>query len=193
LAQTLDGPVFSQCIRTSERIDPRDIEAIKKVPADAILMGNIKEISSLTPLTVTQVEIKLIDIKTGMEILKFIHRSSTDYDKVAMPIVRCLSVLMDKAKGVKFVESEKPVLPAPPAPTATKLEPTSSEKSDRIYLITIKNSNIRAAPNTKSQILSPIKKGTKLEKIGESRDWFKVRLPSGDTGHIYKPLVVIIP
>ena len=69
----------------------------------------------------------------------------------------------------------------------------STEKLSGIYLITIKNSNIRATSTTKSQILTTIKKGTKVEKIGESRDWFKVRLPSGETGHIFKPLVVIIP
>ena len=68
----------------------------------------------------------------------------------------------------------------------------STEKLSGIYLITIKNSNIRATPTTKSQIITTIKKGTKLEKIGESRDWFKVKLPSGETGHIYKPLVVVI-
>lgn len=67
------------------------------------------------------------------------------------------------------------------------------EKADRIYLITIKNSNIRAAPNTKSQIINTIEKGTKIEKIDESRDWFEVKLPSGEIGHIFKPLVVVIP
>ena len=46
LAQAFDGSVFLQCIRTSERIDPKDIEAIKKLPADGILMGNIKELHS---------------------------------------------------------------------------------------------------------------------------------------------------
>lgn len=70
-------------------------------------MGNIKEISSLDKLTVTQVEIKIVDIKTGMEILKAINRNSTDADKVAMPIVRNLSVLIKKAKSAKVVEPEK--------------------------------------------------------------------------------------
>ena len=61
------------------------------------------------------------------------------------------------------------------------------------YLITLKNSNIRTAPNTKSQIIATIKKGTKLEKISESADWFEVRLPSGETGYVYKPLVIAFP
>ncbi len=169
IAQALDGSVFIQCIRTSERIGPKDIDAIKKMPADAILMGNIKEISSLGKLTVTQVEIKIVDIKTGMEILKAINRNSTDDDKVAMPIVRNLSVLIKKAKNAKFPEPEKveeksstqsalpPPAPSPiPAPAAQATEtraavlppaaeskvetkPVRTEKPSVTYLITIKS------------------------------------------------------
>lgn len=76
---------------------------------------------------------------------------------------------------------------SPPIPKKRKAEPGV------VYLITIKNSNIRAAPTTKSQIIKTVKQGTKIEKIGELRDWFKIKLPSGETGHIFKPLVVVIP
>lgn len=107
LAQAYDGSVFLQCVRTSERIDPKDIEAIKKLPADAILMGNIKELHSAKDLTVTQVEIKIVETKNGMEILKAINRNSTDHDKVAMPIVSNLSVLINKAKSAKVAEPER--------------------------------------------------------------------------------------
>jgi len=69
----------------------------------------------------------------------------------------------------------------------------STKKPPVIHLVTLKNSNIRTEPTTKSKIIITVKKGTKLEKISESRDWFKVKLPSGKTGHIYKPLVVVIP
>lgn len=128
LAQAFDGSVFLQCVRTSERIDPKEIEAIKKMPADAILMGNIKEIHSLGKLTVTQVEIKIVDTKNGMEILKAINRSSTDHDKVAMPIVRNLSVLIKKAKSAKVAEPERsqkpdPAIGAVPQPPKTEAEP----------------------------------------------------------------------
>jgi len=59
-----------------------------------------------------------------------------------------------------------------------------------IYLVTTVKSNVRARPSTKSYIISTINKGTKLEKIGESREWFKVKMPSGEIGHIFKPLVI---
>ena len=95
--------------------------------------------------------------------------------------------------GASSKETQPTSIPPSPPPTTPKLEPTSSETSDRIYLITIKNSNVRAAPNTKSQIIAVMKKGTKLEKISESREWFEVRLPSGETGYVYKPLVIAFP
>jgi len=104
IAETFDGSVFTNTIRSSERINPKDIGA-KKLPVDAVLMGNIKEIVSLggesdAGLTAIQVEYKLVDVKTGEEVLKAIHRSTTDLDKVAMGQVRALTALLNKAKNV---------------------------------------------------------------------------------------------
>ena len=85
---------------------------------------------------------------------------------------------------------------SPPSSEATKTQPTISKKPEEpgaVYLITIKNSNIRTKPTTKSQIIATIRKGTKIEKISELTDWFEVKLPSGETGHIYKPLVIEVP
>ena len=98
-----------------------------------------------------------------------------------------------KGKGIETPKESQISVPPqptpPPAPEERKPEPAPAV----VYLITIKNSNIRTEPTAKSQIITTIKKGTKLEKIGESPDWFKVRLPSGETGHIYRPLVIVIP
>lgn len=219
IAQAFDGSVFIQCIRSSERIDPRDIEAIKKLPADAILMGNIKEIHSLGVLTVTQVEIKIVDIKTGMEILKALNRSSTDRDKVAMPIVRNLSVLIKKAKSAKFVEPEKteeksstqsalpPPAPNPiPATAAQSKEtqpavipaaepkvgtkPVITEKPSVTYLITTKSScTVRSEPNGKSKVITTLKRGQKLKQLNQLENWYNIILPSGEKGWIHKDLV----
>lgn len=97
-------------------------------------------------------------------------------------------------------EGQPTAIPSSPPPPTPKPEPkpqsTISKKPEKppaIYLITIKNSNVRTEPTTKSQIITTIKKGTKVEKISESADWFEVRLPSGETGHIYKPLVIVVP
>jgi hypothetical protein len=104
IASTFDGSTFPKVSRVSERIDPSDIVAIKKLPADAILMGNIKELVSMggdhgAGLTAIQIEYKLIDIRTGEEVITAIHRSTTDLDKVAMGQVRVLASLLSKAKS----------------------------------------------------------------------------------------------
>jgi uncharacterized protein YgiM (DUF1202 family) len=51
------------------------------------------------------------------------------------------------------------------------------------------DSNIRAAPTIESEIIAVVKKGTKLEKLGESGNWFNVRLASGKVGYIHKSLI----
>ena len=117
IANTFDGSAFRQVTRISDRIDPKDTAAIKKLPADAVLMGNIKELVSLggennAGLTAIQVEYKLIDIRSGEEVVTAIHRSTTDLDKVPMAQVSVLTSLFNKAKA-----SEK---------SASSMDPSSS-------------------------------------------------------------------
>ena len=105
MAETFDGSIFETTLRIHDKIKPKDLEAIRKLPADGVLMGNIKEILSLggenkAGLTAIQVEYKLVDVKTGEEVIKAIHRSTTDLDKVAMAQVRTLSALINKAKSI---------------------------------------------------------------------------------------------
>lgn len=102
ITQAFDGSIFPQCVRTSERIDLKNRESFLNLPADAVLFGNISEMKSSggkAKLTATQVEIKIVDKSSGDEILKAVNRSTTDADKVAMPIVRKLSALIKKARG----------------------------------------------------------------------------------------------
>ena len=122
IAGTFDGSTFNKVARVSERYDPKDIAAIRKLPADAVLMGNIKELVSLggenrAGLTAIQIEYKLIDLRTGEEVVTAIHRSTTDLDKVAMGQVRVLSGLLNKAKAMKV--SSAPDQIAPPVATSS--------------------------------------------------------------------------
>lgn len=99
ITETFEGSVFKKIVRISEKIDPKDIAEIRKLPADAVLMGNIKELISVSELTSAQVEYKLIDIKTGEEVLKAIQRNTTDEDKVIFAQRKALSELFNKAKA----------------------------------------------------------------------------------------------
>jgi len=78
---------------------------------------------------------------------------------------------------------------SPPSSPATKTESPIAERGSKNRLITIKNSNIRTEPATKSKIIITVKKGTKLKEISKSGDWLKVQLESGKIGYIYKTLV----
>ena len=110
IAQSFDGSIFPQCYRSTERIDHKDIKSIKKVRADAILFGNISELKSGTRLQqyddglglmTAQVEIKLVDTKTGEEVIKMISRRTTDGNKVSITINRYLANLINKAKNTQ--------------------------------------------------------------------------------------------
>jgi hypothetical protein len=104
IQKTFDGNVFPKCMRLTAPVSHSNQSSVRRLHADAILFGNISENKSGirnkrgTMLTTTQVEIKLVDRKTGQEIVKMISRSSTDSDKVSMPIVRLVANLMSKAK-----------------------------------------------------------------------------------------------
>lgn len=62
-----------------------------------------------------------------------------------------------------------------------------------IFLITTKQSHIRAEADIKSKSLRVVSPGTKMEKIDESGNMFKVRLPSGLIGWIDKSLTQQVP
>ena len=63
------------------------------------------------------------------------------------------------------------------------------QKCQMVSLVTIMDSNIRAAPTMESGIIAVVKKGTKLERMGKSGNWLNVRLASGKVGYIHKSLL----
>lgn len=56
-------------------------------------------------------------------------------------------------------------------------------------LVCIKALNVRAEANDKSKIIDKLKKGEKIEHLGNSGSWCKIKLSSGITGWVYKDLV----
>lgn len=77
--------------------------------------------------------------------------------------------------------------PPPPEPKKEEVKPASPPAA--IYVITLKNVNVRIEPDLKSKIITTLKKGTKVEKIGQTSDWIHVMLPSGKKGWIFHELV----
>lgn len=91
-------------------------------------------------------------------------------------------------------EAQPPVAPAPvpappppPEPKKEEVKPTPAAMA--VYVITLKNANVRSEPDLKSRIIITLKKGTKVEKIGQTGEWVHVKLASGKTGWIFHELV----
>ena len=83
--------------------------------------------------------------------------------------------------------------PAPSRSGAARVEPETrpmtAELPGKTHLILLKNSNIRTEPGTKGKVITTLRKGGIVVKIDESGNWFNVKLPSGETGWIFKSLV----
>lgn len=86
-------------------------------------------------------------------------------------------------------EAQPPVAPPPASPEPKKEEVKPAPAPTAVFVITLKNSNVRSEPDLKSKIITTLKKGTKIEKIGQTGDWVHVKLPSGKTGWIFHELV----
>ncbi len=103
-------------------------------------------------------------------------------------------------------EAPKPTLP--PAPVTPPPKPEAASPFPSIlapkeaqaavapplsppvtYLVTIKAANVRAEANAQSKIIIQLKKEEKVEKLGKSGNWFKIKLTSGETGWVFKDLV----
>jgi uncharacterized protein YgiM (DUF1202 family) len=72
------------------------------------------------------------------------------------------------------------VVPAP----SVSVEPSNTQS-----LVCIKQANVRAAANNKSKIIITLKKGEKVEHLGNSGNWCNIKLPSGLAGWIFKDYV----
>jgi len=181
IEQTFDGSVFPKCVRFTDKISHQDKDSIKKLQADAVLFGNISENKTGfhdnkgTLLTTTQVEIKLVDRRTGQEVIKMINRSSTDSDKVSMPIVRILANLVNKAKNTN-------------QETKAMTVASDSDKQEKpIRKLTIINkTKVKAEANANSKVIMTLNAGVIIEKIDESDEWYKVRTKKGKSGWILK-------
>ena len=88
----------------------------------------------------------------------------------------------------KEVPSSVAPTPAPAGPQK-EVKPPPSPAPAEIYVITLKNSNVRQEPDLKGKVMTTLKKGTKVEKIGQTGNWVNVKLSSGETGYIFHELV----
>jgi hypothetical protein len=76
------------------------------------------------------------------------------------------------------------------APIIPKVEPKARVLGyEPIFLITKKNAPLREKPSSQSKIIVTLKKGRKVEKIGESGKWVKVKIWDTTIGWTLKDLL----
>jgi hypothetical protein len=82
------------------------------------------------------------------------------------------------------------VTPIPPRPEQTRKAASPQPKT---FFVTQKNTNLREQPSSHSKIILTLKPGRKVEKIGESGNWVRVKIWETTTGWILKDLLQEAP
>lgn len=138
-----------------------------------LFQGTYKTFNIKTQQSDTSTGVFLIDTKTG-EVKRYLNKIDEDgkYIETWVPTE---------------IAPVTPSLPQPKAKVPQVAAPPAQLPS--IYVIATKQSHIRAEADVKSRSLRIITEGTRMEKIGESGNMFKVKLPSGLIGWIDKSLV----
>ncbi|MHB8173182.1 MAG: hypothetical protein ACYDFU_01825 [Nitrospirota bacterium] len=115
IAQACDGTMFDKCEATNTRVRYNDMDAIKKLPADAVILGNFAEFKENGGLGVlhalggrndgqypadTKVEIKIVDTKTGKEVVGLISENAVyNAGEVTTAVVPQMMTLLRKVES----------------------------------------------------------------------------------------------
>jgi len=91
--------------------------------------------------------------------------------------------------GKSCTKAQKPTSKEMNGASAGNKQQAANENLPVSYLTVTSNTNIRAAENTKSKIITTVRTGEKVEKIDESDKLFKVKTSKGTSGWILKSTV----
>ena len=99
------------------------------------------------------------------------------------------------AAPLAAAEVKSPPPPSPPpapkveaAPPGSMVSPPKSEIKEEaiaVPLVTAAPTNVRMAPSTRSKVVTVLPPGERVEKIGESGNWTKIKLPSGEDAWVF--------
>jgi SH3-like domain-containing protein len=88
-------------------------------------------------------------------------------------------------------EVKSPPPPAPKVEAAPPLSMVSPPKSEikeealPVPLVTAAPTNVRMAPSIRSKVVTVLPPGERVEKIGESGNWIKIKIPSGEDAWVF--------
>ena len=55
---------------------------------------------------------------------------------------------------------------------------------ENVAVVAVDAANVRSSPSVASTVIDQVKYGTELEIVGQSADWFKIRLPDKREGWV---------
>jgi N-acetylmuramoyl-L-alanine amidase len=53
-----------------------------------------------------------------------------------------------------------------------------------VAIVAVDVANVRSSPSIAASVIDQVKYGTELQIVGQSADWFKVKLPDGREGWV---------
>jgi SH3-like domain-containing protein len=120
------------------------------------------------------------------------EKSVSKVEAAAPPVTPPAAAPPAPAPRVETVSPPSPPTVAPPAPppaekpeireeTLPQREETLPKREETLFgpVMTAAATNVRLAPSIQSKIITVLPKGERAEKIGESGNWSKIKLPSG--------------
>jgi hypothetical protein len=116
-------------------------------------------------------------------------------EAVSVPAIPAASKPQETPPG----SSPKAPGPPPPAREVTPIPPRTEQTTKAVspppktFFVTKKNTHLREQPSTHSKIILTLKPGRKVEKIGESGNWVRVKIWETTTGWILKDLLQEAP
>ncbi|MFH1335087.1 MAG: SH3 domain-containing protein [Candidatus Zixiibacteriota bacterium] len=144
---------------------------------------------------------KILEAKEDTQSLTVVQSQSSPLPPLEPP---SSEISLPKPEGAFQIPpaDSREILPSPASsvaavvapPLASKPEPKiemakKSLPSPVLYLIILKNANLRTEPTTKSGVITIVKKGRQVKKIGEAGNWVHIQLSWGTMGWISKDLV----
>lgn len=125
----------------------------------------------------------------GRMVAEYLGSIQPQNDKIAVSAPIKPEKETTESKPAEKVEKASMVKEEPAKPVQAPSEKTSSPSQAAKTFVVVKEASLRSEANTKSKILSTLKKGTKIEYLGKSGNWLNVKLSTGVTGWVSNSLV----
>jgi len=132
------------------------------------------------------------DIEKALDLYKKADKNMTKPDDRLTVALKRVEEIVNKQKIIKetLESNEKTKIASQRSYSEKFSNQTNNLQTSNTYLIVSKPTRLRLEANTKSKVIKNLKKGEKVEKINDTKNWVNVRLSSGEIGWVHKSMVI---